>query len=1208
MGLSGILDMVQESPTYQGALVTLASAVNGAGPLRVTVPDAARTYLIACLCRDLHRTMLLVTAKPEDADRLSDNLATIFSKEDGSEAGSTFPILRLPESEALPYERLAEDAEISHGRLNVLSALLQQKESSPSGSKKRSAPDQPEHTGQGLALVGSVAALSQRMLRPIEFEDATHVLEIGQSVQIGPLLAKWAAMGYVLEATVEVPGTASRRGGILDIFPPSENQPFRIELFGDTIEDIRPFDPSSQRSSPTVQRVTISPALDHRGTTGLDGAQIADTAGLEALLEHLGAVQQTNEPLQRMQEDLERLRSGEVIEEAGFYAGFLCDGSVTDYLPDDTVIVMVEPDRVSQEAVELETQAETLRAAKIARNELPEHFPSPWWSWSVVEEHISNHSAKLHLNWLTSSKKRSETGGVLTAVPATSFWGKLDAFATGVGHRTREGARVVILSNHAERLQEVLEDYGVGAKLWTDLDEAPDVGSVALVAAPLPEGMYMDLPSGALIVFTDAEVFGHAKRRRSMRKHAQRREAFLTELVPGTYVVHVDHGIGQFTGVRKVAGDHGEREYLTLEYAEGDKLFVPSEHLDRLSPYLAPGDSSPTLTRLGSQEWAKAKERARSSAKEMAGELVALYAARQVLPGNAFSPDTVWQKEMEDAFPFTETRDQLEAIDAVKDAMEAPHPMDHLICGDVGYGKTEIAIRAAFKAVQDGKQVALLCPTTILAQQHYATFSDRLSPYPVRIEVLSRFRTPQEQQETLKALQNGTVDILIGTHRILQKDVEFKDLGLVVVDDEQRFGVAHKERFKQLRREVDVLTLTATPIPRTLSMALAGVRDMTTVHTPPEERQPVRTFVSEYEDSIVQEAVLRELDRGGQLFFLHNRIRTIHEWANRIQELVPQAKVSVGHGRMDEDELAGVMNDFMDGKTDVLVSTTIIEAGLDLPNANTIIVHRPELLGLAQMYQLRGRVGRGGRHAYAYFMVPPGTRMTEAAQKRLKAIVAYQELGAGFRIAMKDLEIRGAGNILGPEQSGLVHAVGFDLYTRLLEEAVADLKAQDNGEAPVRRVEPPQVAVDLPLEAFIPEDYIEDLPLRLGAYQRLARAADTEEAVIIGEELRDRFGPAPEAVDNLIYVVRVKVLAGAADVETVIREGSSIAIRLRNGVGGARPLLQKDLGTVAQVGDSLVRLPLKGQWTEILVWVLERMASFRERMLDMAEAAQQPQG
>ena len=1209
MGLSGILDIVQKSPTYRRALATLASAPNGAGSLDITVPDAARSYFIACLCRDLYRPVLLITAKPEDADRLSDNLATIFGQEDEADGGDAFSILRLPESESLPYERLAENTQISHRRLNILSALLQRRQQTSSEPvyKQRSGSGRQNHMGQGIALVASVAALSQRVLSPKEFEDVTHVLEIGQSIQTGPLLTKWAAMGYILEATVEVPGTASRRGGILDIFPPSESQPFRIELFGDIIEDIRPFNPLTQRSSPTVQRVTITPALDRRGITELGGAQIAEKLDLEVLLDQLSSVQQTTEALQRMREDLERLRNGEVIAEASFYAGFLCDGSVTDYLPSNSVVVVVEPDRVAQEAIELETQAENLRIAKVARNELPENFPSPNWPWNQVEKHFIKHVARLDINWLTASKDRASARRVFKAVPAPSFWGKLDAFATAVGQRARDGYRVVVLSNNAERLHEVLEGYGVGTKVLADLDEAPDAGTVSLVAIPLPEGMHLELSSGALLVFTDAEIFGHAKRRRSLRKIAHRREAFLTELVPGTYVVHVDHGVGKFTGVRKVSGDHGSREYLTLEYAEGDKLYVPSEHLNRLSPYLAPGDSSPTLTRLGSQEWTKAKERARTSAKEMAGELVALYAARQVLPGRAFSPDTVWQREMEDAFPYVETRDQLEAIDAIKDAMETPHPMDHLICGDVGYGKTEIAIRAAFKAVQDGVQVALLCPTTILAQQHYTTFTDRLSPYPVRIEVLSRFRTPQEQQETLKGLRNGRVDILIGTHRILQKDVAFKDLGLVVVDDEQRFGVTHKERFKQLRREVDVLTLTATPIPRTLSMALAGVRDMTSVHTPPEERLPVRTFVSEYEDSIVQEAILREMDRGGQVFFLHNRVRTIHDWANHIQELVPQAKVSVGHGRMEEDELEGVMAAFMDGKADVLVSTTIIEAGLDLPNANTIIVHRPELLGLAQMYQLRGRVGRGVRHAYAHFLIPPGTRMTEAAQKRLKAIVAYQELGSGFRIAMKDLEIRGAGNILGAEQSGMVHAVGFDLYTRLLEEAVADLKNQDGGEKSVRQVDPPEVVVDIPIEAFIPEDYIEDLPLRLGVYQRLARAADIEEAVIISADLQDRFGPRPEAVDNLIYVVRIKILAGDADVESVIREGGSIVIRLRHGVGGARNLLQRDLGTLARVGDSLVHLPIKGQWTEILVWLLERIGSFREKMLEMAEEANQTQ-
>ena len=637
--------------------------------------------------------------------------------------------------------------------------------------------------------------------------------------------------------------------------------------------------------------------------------------------------------------------------------------------------------------------------------------------------------------------------GGLQAFPAPGFWGRLDAFAQDAKERARAGERVVVLSHHAERLQEVLRGYDVGAALPNDIRSAPLPGSITLAATPLQEGMRLELETGALTVFTDMEVFGHAKRRRTLRRHTARREAFLTELVPGAYVVHIDHGIARFAGVRLVAGEHGEREYLTLEYAEGDKLYVPSEHLDRLSPYVAPGDDAPTLTRLGSQEWTRAKERAQRAAREMAGELVALYAARQVLPGHAFSPDTIWQHEMEDAFPYAETRDQLEAIDAVKESMEAPHPMDHLVCGDVGYGKTEIAVRAAFKAVQDGLQVAVLCPTTILAQQHYATFADRLSPYPVRIEVLSRFRTHQEQVAIIQRLRDGEVDIVIGTHRVLQKDVHFSKLGLVVVDDEQRFGVVHKEWFKQLRREVDVLTLTATPIPRTLSMALAGVRDMTTVHTPPQERQPVRTFVCDYSESVVQEALLRELDRGGQVFFLHNRIRTIHEWADRIQKLAPQAKVAVGHGRMDEEELASVMNDFMEGRTDVLVCTTIIEAGLDLPNANTILVHRPEMLGLAQMYQLRGRVGRGARHAYAYFLITPGVPMTEAAQKRLKAMLAYQELGAGFRIAMKDLEIRGAGNILGPEQSGHVHAIGFDLYTRLLEEAVAGPAGRAGGRA-----------------------------------------------------------------------------------------------------------------------------------------------------------------
>ena len=1168
MGLTGILDLLGESAAFQSTVRAMRDADGTPMPLSLTAPDAARGFLLAGLCRGLRRPMLVVTAKPEDADRLSDELATVLGEDRDAPA-----VLRLPESEALPYERLAEDEAVAHDRLGVLSALLALEDGAD---------------GPGLLLVASVAALCQRTLRPDQFQDTTHTLTVGQHVQTGPLLVRWAGMGYGMEPTVEAPGTASRRGGILDVFPPSAAAPVRIEFFGDVIEDIRTFDPLTQRSADPVASVTITPALDHP----------VNPEALEAIEALLDAELIDPDPLERMREDVERMDNGESIGEAAFYAGFLCDGSPLDYLPTRAVVAVLEPDRVAQEAKVLEEQAAALLAAKVARRELPDGWASPWWPWSAVSERIEGHAVRLHLNWMTPSA--ADGPGGLQAFPAPGFWGRLDAFAQDAKERARAGERVVVLSHHAERLQEVLRGYDVGAALPNDIRSAPLPGSITLAATPLQEGMRLELESGALTVFTDTEVFGHAKRRRTLRRHAARREAFLTELVPGAYVVHIDHGIARFAGVRLVAGEHGEREYLTLEYAEGDKLYVPSEHLDRLSPYVAPGDDAPTLTRLGSQEWTRAKERAQRAAREMAGELVALYAARQVLPGHAFSPDTIWQHEMEDAFPYAETRDQLEAIDAVKESMEAPHPMDHLVCGDVGYGKTEIAVRAAFKAVQDGLQVAVLCPTTILAQQHYATFADRLSPYPVRIEVLSRFRTHQEQVATIQRLRDGEVDIVIGTHRVLQKDVHFSKLGLVVVDDEQRFGVVHKEWFKQLRREVDVLTLTATPIPRTLSMALAGVRDMTTVHTPPQERQPVRTFVCDYSESVVQEALLRELDRGGQVFFLHNRIRTIHEWADRIQKLAPQAKVAVGHGRMDEEDLAGVMNDFMEGRTDVLVCTTIIEAGLDLPNANTILVHRPEMLGLAQMYQLRGRVGRGARHAYAYFLITPGVPMTEAAQKRLKAMLAYQELGAGFRIAMKDLEIRGAGNILGPEQSGHVHAIGFDLYTRLLEEAVADLRAEQAGEPLRPRTDLMQVSVDLPLEAYIPEDYIADLPSRLGAYGRLARAADTEEAVIIGEELRDRFGPTPAQVENLVYAVRIKALARAAGVESVGREGGAIVLRLQHGVGGAQPLLQRELGTNARVGDTLVRVQVKPEWTQTLAWTLERLAAFRERMLELA--------
>ena len=761
------------------------------------------------------------------------------------------------------------------------------------------------------------------------------------------------------------------------------------------------------------------------------------------------------------------------------------------------------------------------------------------------------------------------------------------------------------MTSHARRLQELMEEQGLGPRLEEGLTGLPTPGSVTLVQGSLTQGWSLAVASGNAALFSDTEVFGTTKVSRPRRLHAMPREAFLAEITPGSYVVHIDHGVARFTGTTTMQEDGQEREYLLLEYSEEDRLYVPMEHLDRVSLYTAPGDRAPALTRLGTQEWARIKERVKRSTVEMAEELLSLYASREMVQGIGFAVDQPWQQELEDSFPYVETPDQITAIAQVKEDMERPKPMDRLVCGDVGYGKTEVALRAAFKAVMHGTQVAILVPTTVLAQQHFATFSERLRPYPVTVEVLSRFRSDQEQQQVVEALAAGKVDICIGTHRLLQKDVAFKNLGLVVVDEEQRFGVAHKERLKQMRREVDVLTLSATPIPRTLHMALSGIRDMSTMETPPEERLPIKTYVSQYSDELVREAVLRELDRGGQVYFVHNRVRTIARMAETLAELVPEASIAIGHGQMPEEQLEQVMAKFGRGEMDVLLCTTIIESGLDLPNVNTLIVDRADRLGLSQLYQLRGRIGRSARRAYAYFLVPRGRRITETAQKRLETILAATELGAGFRIAMKDLEIRGAGNILGAQQSGYIHAVGFDLYSQLLTQAVEEVKAQGDGTGPTTQEERPEVSVSLRIPARIPPDYVEDLPTRLALYQRLSKAREVEEVEQVQEDLRDRFGRVPTEAHNLLYSVRVRVLAQQAGVEAVTREagqGRSVVVRLRDDVGGAKLALEKafsEAGLPVRIGNRLLHLEMRRldrPWGQALLELLEGLIAFRERV------------
>ena len=727
------------------------------------------------------------------------------------------------------------------------------------------------------------------------------------------------------------------------------------------------------------------------------------------------------------------------------------------------------------------------------------------------------------------------------------------------------------------------------------LPEPPAERTLTLVQGTLDAGWVLWSAPGvsSLHLFTDAEIFGWSKPRpRRLRRKSVHPEVFFADLNPGDYVVHVDFGIGQFQGLIKATMDGAEREYLRVDYAGQDALYVPIHHADRLSRYVGSTERPPPIHRLGTADWARVKERAKKAALDIAKDLLVLYSARQVVPGHAFSPDSEWQVELEASFPYIETDDQLRSIAEVKVDMEKPTPMDRLVCGDVGYGKTEVALRAAFKAVIDGKQVAVLVPTTVLAQQHLTTFRRRLAAFPVQVEMLSRFRTLKEQGQVVDDLAAGKVDVVVGTHRLLSRDVQFKDLGLLVIDEEQRFGVTHKERLKQMRTEVDVLTMTATPIPRTLYMSLVGARDMSTIDTPPEERLPIKTHVGEYDETLIRMAILRELDRGGQVFFVHNRVRGIRQVRQRLEQLVPEATYAVGHGQMPERELEQVMMDFAEGNVDVLVCTTIIESGLDIPNANTLIVNRADRFGLAQLYQLRGRVGRGANRAYAYFL--HGRRMTDTAHQRLEAILEASDLGAGFSVAMRDLEIRGAGEILGARQQGHIASVGFDLYSRMLAQAVNELKGQsprmltDEVRAYTLPLEQ-SVQITLPLNVSLPQEYIADEALRLQLYRRLSGLIALDEIEAIENELKDRFGPLPETAQNLLYQLRLKVVAIHAQVEAIVAEHRELVIRSEALEQVDREALQRALGERIAVRRREVRLPLGAEkvWKAELSRTLE---------------------
>ncbi|MCL0053330.1 transcription-repair coupling factor, partial [Dehalococcoidales bacterium] len=768
----------------------------------------------------------------------------------------------------------------------------------------------------------------------------------------------------------------------------------------------------------------------------------------------------------------------------------------------------------------------------------------------------------------------------LSFTPAPSYAGQLPVFIKKAKQRLKQKQRLILISHQASRLSELLDEEAIIAPPLTEIKQIPQPGSLTLVQGSLAEGWVMNNDT---YLFTDAELFGFIKQQRLLKKRPVPHHKI--DLAPGDYVVHVEHGIAKFAGITTLTTDRSQKEYLVLLYGADDKLYVPTDQIDRIHRYIGAGEQPPVLSRLSTQEWTRTKQRVKESVAEVAQELLALYAAREVIPGFAFSPDTVWQQELEASFPYVETPDQIEALNQVKEDMEKAKPMDRLVCGDVGYGKTEVAIRAAFKAVMDNKQVAVLVPTTVLAQQHFSTFSQRLNAFPIRIEVLSRFKTPKEQQAILAGLANGSVDICIGTHRLLQKDVVFKNLGLLIIDEEQRFGVAHKEHLKKMRQEVDVLTLSATPIPRTLHMSLVGVRDMSVIETPPEDRLPIKTYIAQYNDRLIREAILRELERNGQVFFVHNRVQSIGYIANKLRSLLPEAKIAIAHGQMPEAELERVMADFTQGKIDILVCTTIIESGLDMPNANTLIVNKADKFGLTQLYQLRGRVGRGANLAYAYFLYDKGKYLTPTAEKRLKTIFEATELGAGFDIAMKDLEIRGAGTLLGVKQSGHISAVGFNLYCQLLAEAVEEQKAKQAGVKLTKPSPLPAPTIDLPLPAYIPEEYISDLNTRLSLYQRLVKLDRVEQVDDLAHELSDRFGALPIEVKNLLYAVEIKALAAKAGIQSISTEDGQIILRLIQGMKFNKQKLELIFKNGIKVGTTQLRLNLRqlgSEWQKVL--------------------------
>ncbi|PFG38821.1 transcription-repair coupling factor [Georgenia soli] len=1123
MKLTGLLPLLRRDPAIADA-VRLAREPVLPPLLHVNVPLGVRAPLAAELTAT-GRPLVVVTATGREADEAAAALRHFLPDDD---------VAVFPAWETLPHERLSPRSDTVARRLAVLRRLAH-----PTADGGQS--------GEIKVLVMPVRALLQPVVQGLgELEPVS--LAVGQEADLEQVAADLAAAAYTRVDMVERRGEFAVRGGILDVFPPTESHPMRLEFWGDEVEEIRWFAVADQRSLEIAEHGLWAPPCR------------------ELLL-----TEKVRERAARLVEDLpgaadmlERMSQGIAVEGMESLAPVLVDGMqpVLDLVPDSSLVVLSDPERVRRRAHDLVATTEEflaaawasaaqggktpldLRAASFAQlaeaRALALTRGLGWWSFSALPTDVELSDPEL-----AGADEAPATTGSALAVGARDverYNGDVERALKDLADLVHQGWRLVLTTEGpgpARRMSEQLAAGDVPARLVENVPEEPPAAVVLVTTAA--SGRSFVAPELKFALVAEADITGRAgTSTRDMRRMPSKRRNVVDPLAlrAGDYVVHEQHGVGRFVElVQRTVGsgrDATTREYLVIEYASskrgqpGDRLFVPTDSLDQVTKYT--GGEAPTLSKMGGSDWAKTKASAKKAVKKIAAELIRLYAARMSTKGHAFAQDTPWQRELEDAFPYIETPDQVVTIEEVKADMEKPYPMDRLISGDVGYGKTEIAVRAAFKAVQDGKQVAVLVPTTLLVQQHLDTFSERYAGFPVTVRALSRFQSDAEAADVKEGVRSGKIDVVIGTHRLLTGEVRFKDLGLVIVDEEQRFGVEHKETLKQLRTNVDVLAMSATPIPRTLEMAITGIREMSTLATPPEERHPVLTFVGAYEEKQVAAAIRRELLREGQVFYVHNRVSSINKAAARLAELVPEARVAVAHGKMGEHQLEKVIQDFWNKEFDVLVCTTIVETGLDISNANTLVVERADQLGLSQLHQLRGRVGRGRERAYAYFFYPTEKPLTETAHDRLATIAAHTDLGAGIQVAMKDLEIRGAGNLLGGEQSGHIAGVGFDLYVRMVSDAVAEFRGE-------KETEKADVKVELPIDAHVPHDYIAHERLRLEAYAKIAAAGDEASIQAVREELTDRYGPVPEPVERLFAVSALREKARSVGLADITAQG-----------------------------------------------------------------------